>query len=74
VVIAIDCDLYSSASLVLNSLEALIGPGAYLYFDEFHDRNHELRAFDEFRERTGVRFRLVGASRTLSHVAYQRVS
>ena len=73
-VVAIDSDLYSSAALVLRSLEDLMVPGTYLYFDEFHDRANELKAFDEFLERTEMRFRLVGATHELTCVAFQRMS
>jgi hypothetical protein len=69
----VDCDLYSSAATVLRWVEPLLAPGSYLYFDEFSDRNHELRAFSEFLDRTGMRFTLVGATRTLAQVLFQRV-
>jgi hypothetical protein len=57
---------------VLGKVEGLLAPGSYLYFDELNDRVHELRAFDEFLARTGMRFRTVAASRELSHVAFRR--
>jgi hypothetical protein len=47
--------------------------GAYLYFDEFNDRHHELRAFDEFLKETGMKFKAVGADQILSHVIFQRI-
>jgi hypothetical protein len=71
-VVNVDADLYSSAAFVLTSLEGLIEPGTYLYFDEFNDRAHELRAFDEFLTRTGMQFRTVAVSPELSHVAFRR--
>jgi hypothetical protein len=71
-VVNVDADLYSSAALVLAAVEPLLEPGSYVYFDEFNDRMHELRAFDEFLARTGMRFRTVAASRELSHVAFRR--
>lgn len=71
-VVAIDSDLYSSASFVLETLADRIVPGAFLYFDEFHDRAHELRAFADFLDRTGFEFRLFGATRELTHVAFVR--
>ena len=70
-VINIDCDLYSSAAFVLKSLCDYIQPGTYLYFDEFCDRNNELKAFDEFMVSTGKRFRLVSVSKTFQNVAFQ---
>jgi hypothetical protein len=72
--ITLDADLYSSTRTVLTALETHIQPGTYLYFDEFSDRQHELRAFDEFLDSTGFSFRVVGATRALSQVIFQRVS
>lgn len=71
-VVNVDCDLYSSAALVLEHVEPHLQPGSYLYFDEFNDRQHELRAFDEFVRKTGMRFEPVAASRELGHVAFRR--
>jgi hypothetical protein len=73
-VVALDADLYSSTILVLNALESVIVPGTYLYFDEFNDRLNELRAFDEFLKRTGMKFSLVGASRLFQYSLFQRTS
>jgi len=71
-VVAIDSDLYSSAAFVLQTLQKKIVPGSYVYFDEFHDRAHELRAFSDYLDRTGFEFRLVAATRELTHVAFLR--
>jgi Macrocin-O-methyltransferase (TylF) len=71
-VVNIDSDLYSSAAVVLDRLTDAIVPGTVLYFDEFHDRSHELRACSDFVDRTGITFRLVAATRELSHVAFVR--
>ena len=71
-VVILDADLYSSTSFVLTALEQIIVPGTYLYFDEFNHRNDELRAFDEFVRRTGMEFSLIGATRSLAHVMFQR--
>lgn len=73
-VVNFDADLYSSTIFVLNILEAAMVPGTYVYFDEFNHRSHELRAFDEFTKRTGMAFTAVGATRTLEHVMFQRLS
>jgi hypothetical protein len=72
VFVNVDCDLYSSATTVLDWAEPLLRPGSYLYFDEFSNRAHELRAFSEFLDRTGLAFTLVGATRTLAQVLFQR--
>ncbi len=73
-VLNFDADLYSSTMFVLNTLEREIVPGTYIYFDEFNHRFHELRAFSEFTARTGMRFSLVGATRWLDHVVFQRAA
>lgn len=70
-VAVLDADLYSSTSFVLGWLRPRIEPGSYLYFDEFHDRMHELRAFDEFLAQGERRFRAVAASRDLSQIAFR---
>jgi hypothetical protein len=72
VVMVLDADLYSSTTFVLNAMEDVIVPGTYIYFDEFNHRLDELRAFDEFLKRTGMKFSAVGATRSLAHVLFQR--
>ena len=72
-VIIMDADLYSSTSFVLKSLEKHIILGTYIYFDEFNVRNDELRAFGELLARTDMKFSLVGATRTLHEIMFQRV-
>lgn len=71
-VVNLDADLYSSTICVLKALQANIVPGTYIYFDEFNNRDHELRAFDEFINETGMTFSLVGATRTLGQVVFRR--
>lgn len=74
-VLHLDADLYSSTATVLRALERLIVPGSFVLFDEFADRMHELRAFDEFlRTHPGWRFRLVASDEILARVAFERVS
>ena len=72
-VVNLDADLYSSTNTVLRFLKSQVSLGTYLYFDEFNDRHHELRAFDEFLKETGMGFRVVGANQILSHVCFQRI-
>jgi hypothetical protein len=72
-VVILDADLYSSTTTVLNALEDQIAPGTYLYFDEFNHRFDEMRAFDEFVKRTGMKFSVVGATTSLAGVAFRRV-
>lgn len=59
-VVNIDSDLYSSAVLVLSELEDSLVPGTLVYFDEFSDLDHELRAWREFLTRTGRRVEALG--------------
>lgn len=71
-VINIDCDIYSSSAYVLECLISLMVPGTYLYFDEFADEDHELRAFEEFTEKNkNLEFELLGATGTLSQVVFR---
>jgi hypothetical protein len=70
----IDCDLYSSTKTVLNFLKPHISPGTYLYFDEFHHREHELKAFEELLNEDRLKFRLLAANRQFSHTLFQCIS
>ncbi len=71
-VINLDADLYSSTICVLKALQDQIVPGTYIYFDAFHIREHERRAFDEFRKYTGMKFSLVGATETMQNIVFRR--
>lgn len=71
-VLNLDADLYSSTSYVLKMLRDAIVPGTCIYFDEFNQQFHELRAFDEFIKETGMKFRLLGVTHTLEHALFQR--
>jgi hypothetical protein len=72
-VMNLDADLYSSTALVLNTFRESIVPGTYIYFDEFNHKLHELRAFDEFIHKYGMKFSLLGVTRTLEKVLFQRI-
>ncbi len=54
-VVNVDCDLYSSTRTVLAWLEPHLRPGSLVYFDEFPDRDHEMRALLEALAQTGRR-------------------
>jgi len=58
-VLNVDCDLYSSASTVLRWAEPYLCPGTLIYFDEFPDRDHEMKAFYELCARSSLRFKPV---------------
>jgi hypothetical protein len=70
-VINIDCDLYSSTTFVLNSLAPYIKPGTFIYFDEFSDQAHELRAFDELLHNTGKKCTLFAATKSYAQAVFQ---
>jgi hypothetical protein len=60
----IDCDLHSSTMTVLNHIGPLLNPGTYIVFDEWHGydghENHEMRAWQEFADRTGIGWTVIG--------------
>jgi hypothetical protein len=58
-VLILDADLYSSTKCVLTHLRDHIKPGDFVYFDELNEVDHEPRAFDEFRQETGLKFKPV---------------
>jgi Macrocin-O-methyltransferase (TylF) len=73
-VVMLDADLYSSTSTVLAAVRDHLVPGSFLYFDQLHHRADELRAFAELiDEHRDMRFRIVGATRELSSVLFQRI-
>jgi hypothetical protein len=59
-IINIDSDLYSSALTVLQWAERYVRSGTLIYFDEFSERDHERRAFSEWRARSRYRFTPLG--------------
>lgn len=56
-ILNVDCDVYSSAATVLSWAEPYLTAGTLLYFDEFPDRDHEMRAFKELLARSPREFR-----------------
>lgn len=72
-VINFDADLYSSTKCVFDKMGPYIVPGTYLYFDEFNDPQHELRAFMEFRAASPYKFILRGATALLRQAVFQCV-
>jgi hypothetical protein len=72
-VIFIDADLYSSTSYVLKTLRPHIKVGTLIYFDEFWDRLHELKAFEEFLSDTGMKFELVAITPGMRNVVFRRI-
>jgi O-methyltransferase len=73
-VINLDADLYESTKYVLDTLRAAICPGTIIIFDEFNDRLHELKAFNEFLETSQMNFRFLGAVlNQSSQCAFERI-
>lgn len=70
-IVNIDSDLYSSAVEVLSTLEPYLVPGTLIYFDEFADRDHELRAFKEFLIRTDKQVEVLGFAAGGFHWLFQ---
>lgn len=62
--IHMDCDLYSSTRTVLEELEHHIAPDGIIVFDEFFNypgwEQHEIRALNEFCDRTGRHYDFIG--------------
>ncbi|MFD9895552.1 class I SAM-dependent methyltransferase [Amycolatopsis sp. NPDC059027] len=56
----VDCDLYSSTKTVLDLVGPRLRPGSVVIFDEYFNYpgwpDHEHRAWQEYVERTGLRF------------------
>jgi Macrocin-O-methyltransferase (TylF) len=73
IVLFMDADLYSLTSYVLKTLRPHIKVGSIIYFDEFWDRHHELKAFDEFLKETDTRFELLAATYGMRNVAFRRI-
>lgn len=62
-IINVDCDVYSSAATVLSWAEPFLKAGTLIYFDEFPDRDHEMRAFRELMSRSSREFRPLATAR-----------
>src|SRR5262245_6901024 len=73
-VVHLDADLYSSTIFVLRELRPFFRPGTILIFDEFFDRNHELKAFTEFLEEAPFGIECVAATNSLCQAAFRITS
>lgn len=69
----VDSDLYSSAKLVLSFVRPALKKGDFVYFDEFADRNHELKAFAELLAEPGLKFACLAADSTLQNILFRVV-
>jgi hypothetical protein len=72
-IIVLDADLYSSTRCVLDHLRPFIAPGTFIYFDNMSQTDHEPKAFKEFINESGLRFRLVSADYTLNCMFFECV-
>lgn len=70
-IVHLDADLYSSTAYVLRALRPFLGVGAILIFDEFFDREHELKAFTEFLDEERFPIKCLGATSALTQAAFQ---
>jgi hypothetical protein len=70
-IINIDSDLYSSALTVLNWATPLLRPGTFLYFDEYPDRDHEMRALAEYARSSRFEFFPLGFARGGVHWLFE---
>jgi len=69
--INLDADLYSSTKFVLDYLAPHIKSGTLIYLDEFSNRFHEMRAFSEFLDETGILVEVLGSTETLSNIIFR---
>lgn len=69
----VDCDLYSSTVTIFDLLGARLQPGAIILFDEYYNfhrwQQHEFKAFQEFVEKSGLRYEYIAYSVTGQQVA-----
>ena len=70
----IDCDIYSSTKTIFDTVGHLLVPGSFVLFDELIGypgwRQHEFKAFEEFRTSSGLEFEYLayGLTYTLTRV------
>jgi len=68
----IDCDLYSSTVTIFDNFADRIVPGTVLVFDEYFNypnwQAHEHKAFEEFKKKSGLKFKAIAYS--LQQVAF----
>ncbi len=72
-VIMVDADLYSSTKCVLDHLRPYIKSGVFLYFDDMCRPDHEPKAFEEFLQESGLKFRVVSALASLNNIFFECV-
>jgi O-methyltransferase len=70
-ILHLDADLYSSTIFALNQLQPFIKEGTLLIFDEFFDKEHELKALEEFLDKTGMELECIAATPALTQTAFR---
>ena len=69
----VDCDLYSSTVTIFDALGPRLQPDAIVLFDEYYNfhrwQEHEFKAFQEFVEKSGVKYEYIAFSVTGQQVA-----
>jgi len=70
-IVHLDADLYSSTIYPLRQLQPWLRDGSILIFDEFFDREHEMKAFTEFLDEQGATVECIGATAALTQVAFR---
>ena len=73
-VVHLDADLYSSTIFVLRQIKPHLRVGTVLIFDEFFDREHEMKALSEFLGEVPLKLECLAATKSLSQVAFRIVS
>jgi hypothetical protein len=73
-VLHLDADLYSSTIFVLRQFRPFLKPGVVLIFDEFFDREHELKALNEFLKEEPFGIECLAGTRSLTQVAFRITS
>jgi O-methyltransferase len=70
-ILHLDADIYSSTIFALQQSKPFIRAGTILIFDEFFDKEHELRALEEFLDKTDMRLECIGSTLPLTQVAFR---
>lgn len=72
----VDCDIYSSAKLVLDLLAPRLDVGSVVVFDEYFNfpfwREHEFKAWQDVVKRHGITYRYLAYARTQAAVIIEQ--
>ena len=73
-ILHLDADLYSSTKYVMDYLEKHMVSGTILIYDELFDREHELKALDEFLAVNPYKLECIGSTRGMTQAAFKILS